>query len=192
MTFYGQSAYARKKQAAIQRRRTIWAWIIFIGLFAAFLAFPRGVDEAQNEIQANLTFPATPPDSAGVEPEPKPCNGRTAHKVGWDDNTLQQRAYEISDCDEKFVLTLDCENGEWTTDRLHEWSAQVNKHSLDWGLCGINDFWHGDVVNDPNFHDFEFQLGKCLEFYRTGQLACADSPAKLATAAESIFFLDAE
>ena len=38
----------------------------------------------------------------------------------------------------------------------------------DFGLCQINEGYHPEIVNDPNFSSVEFQLNKCLELYRGG------------------------
>lgn len=75
-------------------------------------------------------------------------------------------AWEISK-DPDFVYLLEAENGLWTHTRRHD--PENNVVGVDWGLCGTNDYWHPQRVNDPRFMtDWKWQVRECLTMYNGG------------------------
>lgn len=98
---------------------------------------------------------------------PAPCP-YTVEKVGWgvENSHIQQKAYEISGCDQNFVHLLDWENGNWTVQRVHYGNG--TKVGKDHGLCGINDYYHWEIVSNENFFDTDWQIRKCYELYKGG------------------------
>lgn len=88
-------------------------------------------------------------------------------KVGLGEHEFITTAYEMSGCDKDFVLLLEAENGLWSHKRRHNPSA--NTVGVDYGFCGINDYYHKEIVNDSRFTtDWKWQMGKCLELYKGG------------------------
>jgi len=37
------------------------------------------------------------------------------------------------------------------------------KTMSDWWLCGFNEYWHPEIVKDPNFSNWQRQADKCVE-----------------------------
>ena len=87
------------------------------------------------------------------------------HTAGLDQNRYVIPASIISGNDIEFLALVDAENGLWTPDRKHPTNSNG---SNDWGFCGINDYWHKDTVNHPNFFNPIWQLNKCHELYIGG------------------------
>ena len=75
------------------------------------------------------------------------------------------RAYEVWWLD--FVLLLNAENWEFTTNRRHIIPYYRNwKKHYDWWLCWISDYYYKEIVKDSRFTDPEFQIKKCYELYK--------------------------
>lgn len=101
--------------------------------------------------------------------EPLPECPKVVEKAGWggvENSGIQNKAYRISACDEAFVHLLDWENGSWTASLRHD--SSLNVVGVDNGLCGINDYWHPEIVRDPRFSDENWQMQKCYELYKNG------------------------
>jgi len=94
---------------------------------------------------------------------------QTAFRVKklWADPHIQRLvnyAYELWGRD--FVLTLEAENWNWTSNRVHNKPYWRNWRKYnDHGLCGISDYYHPQVVSHPQFTDPYWQIRKCHELY---------------------------
>lgn len=97
-----------------------------------------------------------------------------------------QYAWEISK-DPYFIYLLEAENGLWTHDRKH--NPALNTAGVDWGLCGTNDYWHPQRVNDPRFlSDWKWQMRECLTMYKGGTTFYGASPAARARASKNFIW----
>jgi len=75
-------------------------------------------------------------------------------------------AWKVSH-DMRFLYLLAGENGEFTYKRKHPRGA--NTVGTDFGLCGINNYYHADIVNNPLFFtDIEWQMKECYRLYKGG------------------------
>jgi hypothetical protein len=76
-------------------------------------------------------------------------------------------AWQISKGDKRFIILLTTENGEFTYQRIHpKVKGAVGR---DTGLCGVNTYWHPDIVNDSRFYtDWKWQLRECYRLYTSG------------------------
>lgn len=75
----------------------------------------------------------------------------------WERNELVTKAFELSNGDIDFLLTVEAES-RWNTEAIGDhWNSK--------GLCQWHRKWHKNVRNDPNFSDPDWQLKKCFEFY---------------------------
>lgn len=81
--------------------------------------------------------------------------------VGEDQQQYVRIASQVSGNDINFLALLNAENGKFTPDRIHN-----DGHGV--GFCGIDDRWHKDIIDDPNFKDPEWQIKKCYELWTTG------------------------
>lgn len=76
-------------------------------------------------------------------------------------------AWEVSNGDMRFIYLLTGENGEYSFTRRH--NPSNNSVGVDWGLCGINDYYHKNIIQDSRFlTDREWQTRKCYELYTSG------------------------
>ena len=88
------------------------------------------------------------------------------HTAGEDQNKYVRIASQISNNDLDFLALIDAENGLWTPDRLHGVNSDGSR---DYGFCGINKYWHPEIVNDSRFQsDPKWQLEQCLRLYKGG------------------------
>lgn len=95
------------------------------------------------------------------------CHGWVM-KVGWDNSEIQKIAWEKANCDESVVRKIDGENGMWDHDRRH--NPALNVHGVDWGYCGMNDYWHPEIVHDDRFlYDPMWQLDECIRLITGGR-----------------------
>lgn len=73
-------------------------------------------------------------------------------------------AWEVSH-DKTFLYLLKAENGQVSPYRKHT-SSSIG---TDWGFCGINDYYHPEVVNSPEFlTDWRGQIVTCYRMYKEG------------------------
>jgi hypothetical protein len=110
-------------------------------------------------------------DSLRFNPEPITGVKWTLYPVDMPNHSKDQisyinYAYRISD-NKDFIFLLKAENGNIDPYRRHNPSKNVV--GVDWGFCGINDYWHAEIVNDPRFFDWQWQIEKCLELYKRGE-----------------------
>lgn len=92
-------------------------------------------------------------------------------------------AWEISK-DPYFIYLLEAENGLWTHTRRH--NPANNSAGVDWGLCGTNDYWHPQRVNDPRFlGDWKWQMRECLTMFKGGTTFYGAKPANRARASKN-------
>ncbi len=78
--------------------------------------------------------------------------------------------WDISGGDVDFILTMKMENGLLTADREHEkyyWCANSQTMETDWGF-GISKCYHRDIVEDPRFNDYKWQLSEAYRLYSEG------------------------
>lgn len=76
-------------------------------------------------------------------------------------------AYEISNQNKTFVYLLKAENGNISPQTVHDNGA--NAVGTDHGLCGISDYYHPEIVNDPRFlSDWQWQVRECYRLFTGG------------------------
>ena len=76
----------------------------------------------------------------------------------WKRNELVTKAFELSEGDIDFLLTVEAES-RWNTEAIGDhWNSK--------GLCQWHKRWQKSVRQDPNFSDPDWQLQKCFEFYQ--------------------------
>ena len=68
-------------------------------------------------------------------------------------------AWEVSH-DRNFIYLLEAEN--------HTWNTTTVSYTGDVGLCQINSYWHPDIVKNPNFKDWKWQIRTCYSLYKNG------------------------
>jgi len=87
----------------------------------------------------------------------------------WTDEFLHY-AYTISNKDKNFIALLACENGAITHERKHGLSYWRNgKEYWDFGFCGISNYYHPQIVNNPKFFtDWKWQMEQCYNLFRGG------------------------
>lgn len=97
--------------------------------------------------------------------EATPWSHAVPSKIGasQEQNTLIAWAYDKWR-DEKFIYLLEAESG--MRNIAHDNSKNVV--GTDHGYCGINDYWHPEIVNDKRFSDDYWQLEQCYKLYSTG------------------------
>lgn len=62
-----------------------------------------------------------------------------------------------------FILTIEAES------RFNPRAVGRNSNGTrDHGIAQINDYWHRDIVKDPRFADWKWQLEKGWELYKSG------------------------
>ena len=62
---------------------------------------------------------------------------------------------------------LNGENGRWDYQRVHNPSA--NAVGTDMGFCGVNSYWHPEIVNDERFMtDWQWQMDTCYQLWAGG------------------------
>lgn len=83
------------------------------------------------------------------------------HTAEEDQNQYVRYAAKISNNDLDFLATLDAENGLWTPDRIGD-----GGHGH--GFCQVDDRYHQNILDDPNFKDPFWQLDLCREMYVNG------------------------
>lgn len=74
-------------------------------------------------------------------------------------------AWDISK-DPNFVYLLKAESGALSPTALSR--AVGGNGYRDVGLCQINKGYHKDIVNDPRFADYKWQLEQCYQMYKNG------------------------
>jgi hypothetical protein len=76
-------------------------------------------------------------------------------------------AWEVSNGDMRFIYLLTTENGQYTFTRQHP--SQSNTVGIDYGFCGINGYYHPNIVNDARFFtDWQWQMRECYRLYTEG------------------------
>jgi len=128
-------------------------------------------DEARKKIQEHCYLLKIPTkDCVGAEqyerlfPLGEKKNPKVT-KVGWteEQSYWHQYIYEKSGYKKECVIIKEAENGRGDWQRRHD--PAKNSKGVDWGLCGINDYYHPEIVNDPRFlTDQSWQADKCVEF----------------------------
>ena len=98
----------------------------------------------------------------------KPVLRTKGFGIDTDATKIINYAYEISDWDIDFVLTLKAENG-WFD--MHKQSNVHNngKREDSWGLCQLNRRRHKNVVDNPLFWESrKYQVEVCWDKYKNG------------------------
>lgn len=97
-----------------------------------------------------------------------PRDLNTAKKTYFSDDDPRQELIKFANSlgGKDFVLTLDAENGEWTTDR-RSMQIGVNGH-WDWGICQLNYQWHAPFIDHEEFNDPYKQIEYCWGVYQDG------------------------
>ena len=75
-------------------------------------------------------------------------------------------AWKISGYDIDFIYMLRGENGLFDHTRVH--NSGANTVGVDYGLCGINSYFHPQIVNDPKFQDWKWQMDTCFQLWDGG------------------------
>ena len=100
--------------------------------------------------------------AAPLPPAPKLAVGHSQEQ-----QDVIDYAWQVSNGDMRFLYLLTAENGEYTYKRQHH--AGANTVGIDFGLCGVNNYWHNDIVSDPRFFtDREWQTRECYKLYTAG------------------------
>ena len=79
-------------------------------------------------------------------------------------------AFLISKGNKKFIYTLEGENGQWNTTRVHEywyWCPKDGKKHTDYGM-GISSCYHPEVTNDPKFFEWRWHIEEAWRLWSTG------------------------
>lgn len=96
-----------------------------------------------------------------------PTGNRVIKKRGVGADNQEKVAYAYQLGGENFVYLLNAENGQWTYKRKHP--KVKGTIGIDWGFCGINDYYHPDIVKNPKmFTDWKWQMDQCYQLYRKG------------------------
>lgn len=112
----------------------------------------------QEAVSAEVPVPA-----AEIVPDP-PVPTKTGASPAQNEKIAY--AWSLSH-DLRFIYTLNGENGLWTHNRRH--NPANNARGVDWGLCGVNDYWHPKVVSDPRFlTDWKWQMNECYRLWKGG------------------------
>lgn len=131
------------------RKQTIF-WIIVLIILASVLFYQ---DKAQSESEPIQSMTWTI-----VEKCEDQIIEETFVKRNWIKNDLVTKAFEISNGDLDFILTVEAESS-WNPKAIGDhWNSK-------W-LCQWHQKWQKSVRNDPNFEDPDWQLQKCFEFYQ--------------------------
>jgi len=78
-------------------------------------------------------------------------------------NEMIKYAWGISGKDFDFIKLIESESG-WVVD-----AVGVNSGgSRDYGLCQINSYFHSQIVNDPKFNDWRWEIDTCYQMYEGG------------------------
>jgi len=86
-------------------------------------------------------------------------------KVGASDfqNEMIEYAYEISGKDFDFIKLIEAESG-WRID-----AVGVNTNGTkDYGLGQISGYWHPQIVNDPKFNNWKWEIDTVYQLYAGG------------------------
>jgi hypothetical protein len=76
-------------------------------------------------------------------------------------------AWQVSNGDMRFLYLLTTENGEYSYQRKH--NKLAGSVGTDYGLCGINGYYHSDDIADPRFFtDWRWQTELCYNHYVSG------------------------
>lgn len=76
--------------------------------------------------------------------------------------TYAEYAYYISE-DEDFVKTMYAES------KFNPKTVNTNKDtSKDFGIGQINSYWHGEIINNPQYKDAYFQIREAYKLYKAG------------------------
>lgn len=76
--------------------------------------------------------------------------------------TYAEYAYSISK-DEDFVKTMYAES------KFNPKAVNINKDtSRDYGIGQINSYWHGEIINNPQYTDAYFQIREAHRLYKAG------------------------
>lgn len=108
----------------------------------------------------------TVPPQEGKTPV-KTQKKRIMKRKGWGEENQEkvQYAYELGG--EQFVYLLNAENGQWTHKRRHP--KIPGTIGTDWGMCGINDYYHPTIVNNALFFtDWKWQMNQCYRIWKGG------------------------
>jgi hypothetical protein len=101
-------------------------------------------------------------DTEGETPPPRLAEG---HSPGQQE--VINLAWEVSNQDVRFLYLLTAENGEYSYQRTHP--NHANTVGTDHGLCGVNDYFHPNITNDPRFKtDIKWQMDQCYKLYQGG------------------------
>ena len=87
-------------------------------------------------------------------------------KIGASDfqNEMISYAWDISGKDFDFVKLIEAESG-WVVDAVSGYNSNGTR---DWGLCQISSYWHPQIVNDPKFNDWKWEIDTCYQLYDGG------------------------
>lgn len=84
-------------------------------------------------------------------PIKKGASKRTQERVDY--------AWSISH-DKDFIYTIEAENSKWDTN-----TVGITK---DRGICQVSPYYHPEIVNNPKFSDWKWQIDQCWKLYSGG------------------------
>ncbi len=144
--FKRRSLYHKRDQHRAWNRLILTGFVL-VGLMSWATTAPVKAQEAPSTAYAGP-----------VEPVPTLENGTEAQ------NEVIRYAWQLSH-DLNFIYTLNGENGTWNYQRIH--NPRGNTVGTDMGLCGINSWFHPEIVTDPRFFsDEHWQLEQCYKMWK--------------------------
>ena len=123
--------------------------LTILAIIAAIILFPQEVtSERVDDLETPILQPVCYTERIPTE---------KIFRLG-EENDLVQYAWELSEGDWDFILTVEGES-EFKP-------SAVGDNGNSKGLCQWHQRWHKDVRNDPNFNDGRWQVEKCWEYFK--------------------------
>jgi len=81
-------------------------------------------------------------------------------------NEIIAYEWEISGHDKEFIYLLLGEDGTVNPNRVHP--KAEGSTGIDYGVCGTNGYYHPEIIADPRFKDWKWQVDRCYQMYSGG------------------------
>lgn len=140
------------ERVAHRRANTLLASLILSVFVLSWIVATPAIAQEPGQAPQGLIGP--------IEPVPTKVGG-TAEQ-----NATIAYAWQLSH-DMDFIYTLNGENGKFDYQRVHD--PRANTVGTDMGYCGINSYFHPEVVTDPRFFtDQTWQMQQCYKMWKGG------------------------